>query len=390
MKTPFNVFYNESQLEIKELTRKIAEEKILPIRAEYDKLEKFPRDILKEIGRADLFRVFVPEKYEGLGGGIIELSLVTEELSRICGGISISYAASGLGAMPIILFGNDDQKKNFLIPIASGEKIAAFAITESEAGSDSSNVQTKAVLEGNYYIVNGTKQFITSGGEADIYVVFVKTNPNKGIRGLSALIIEKGTKGFSFGKKEKKLGIKSSVTSELIFDNCKVPKENLISREGRGFKIAMATFDRTRPGVAAQAVGIAQGAFEAAAEYAAGRVQFNHAIITFQGIGFMLADMETAIEASRALVYTAAAYIDSGAADITKVSAMAKVYASDVAMKVTTDAVQIFGGYGYMQDYPVEKMMRDAKITQIYEGTNQVQRAIIMQKIINEMAQKNK
>ncbi|KQC12835.1 MAG: acyl-CoA dehydrogenase [Desulfuromonas sp. SDB] len=390
MYSPNDIYFNEDQMEIKELSRKIAEEKILPVRAEYDREGIFPREILEEIARSDLFRVFIPEQYEGLGGGITELALVTEELSRICGGVAICYAASGLGAIPILLFGNEQQKKKYLPLIASGEKLAAFAITEAEAGSDSSNIKTRAVLDKDHYIVNGSKQFITSGGEADIYVVFVSTNPKKGIRGLTALIVEKGMEGFSFGKEEDKMGIRASVTSELIFDDCKIPQDNILGSAGRGFRIAMETFDRSRPGVAAQALGIAQGAYEAAAEYASTRIQFNQPIISFQGIGFMLADMETSIEAARALTYTAAKYIDSGAKDIGKISAMSKVYASDVAMSVATDAVQILGGYGYMRDYPVEKMMRDAKITQIYEGTNQIQRSIIMTKIIHEMAAHSK
>ncbi len=388
MISPTDIFYTEEQLEIKNLTRKIAEEKILPIRAEFDEKEIFPREILAEIARADLFRVFIPEQYDGLGGGTTELSIVTEELSRICGGIAICYAASGLGAMPLLSHGNEQQKKKYLPSIASGEKLAAFAITEAEAGSDSGNIKTKAVLKGDKYILNGTKQFITSGSEADVYVVFVTTNPGKGIRGLSAVIVEKGANGFSFGKKEKKLGIRSSITTELVFDDCEIPKENLIGGEGRGFRIAMDTFDRSRPGVASQAIGIAQGAFEAAAEYASERVQFGQAVINFQGIGFMLADMETSIQAARSLNFTVSKYIDSGVKDIGKFSAMTKIFASDVAMKVTTDAVQILGGYGYMKDYPVEKMMRDAKITQIYEGTNQIQRSIIMTKLIHELAQK--
>ncbi|MBN2364158.1 acyl-CoA dehydrogenase family protein [candidate division WOR-3 bacterium] len=388
MNSPTDFFYTEEQNEIKYLTRKIAEEKILPIRAEFDENETFPREILAELARADLFRVFIPESYDGLGGGASELSIVTEELSRICGGIAICYAASGLGSMPLLLHANEQQKKKYLPQIASGEKLAAFAITEAEAGSDSANIKTKAVLKGNRYILNGTKQFITSGSEADIYVVFVTTNPGKGIRGLSAVIVEKGAAGFSFGKKEKKLGIRASITTELVFDDCEIPKENLIGGEGRGFRIAMDTFDHSRPGVASQAIGIAQGAFEAAADYASKRIQFDQAIINFQGIGFMLADMETSIQAARSFNYTVAKYIDSGAKDIGKFSAMTKVFASDVAMKVTTDAVQILGGYGYMKDYPVEKMMRDAKITQIYEGTNQIQRSIIMTKLIHELAQK--
>jgi len=289
-----------------------------------------------------------------------------------------------LGAEPIIMYGTEEQKKKYLPKVASGEYLAAFALTEPEAGSDAGNVKTKAVKDGDYYILNGNKVFITNGGEADIYVVIASTNLNRGERGLSAFIVEKGTPGFSFGKKEKKMGIRSSPTRELVFEDCKVPKENLLGKEGYGFIITMRTFDKTRVGVAAQALGIAQGAFEESLNYAKTRVQFGKKIVEFQGIQFMFADMATQIEAARALVYKAARYIDTGAKNIGKFSAMAKLYASDVAMKVTTDAVQIFGGYGYMKDYPVEKMMRDAKITQIYEGTNQIQRLVIASHLIKE------
>lgn len=374
----------EEEKMIKDVARRIAEEKVKPVRQELDEKEEFPSEIMKEIAASDLLRVFIPEEYDGLGMGTMGMTLATEEFSRIDGGVAICFAGNSLGAEPIIMYGTEEQKKKYLPKVASGEYLAAFALTEPEAGSDAGNVKTKAVKDGDYYILNGNKVFITNGGEASVYVVITSTNPDRGERGLSAFIVEKGTPGFSFGKKEKKMGIRSSPTRELVFEDCKIPKENLLGKEGYGFIITMRTFDKTRVGVAAQALGIAQGAFEESLNYAKTRVQFGKKIIEFQGIQFMFADMATQIEAARALVYTAARYIDSGAKNIGKISAMAKLYASDVAMKVTTDAVQIFGGYGYMKDYPVEKMMRDAKITQIYEGTNQIQRLVIASHLIKE------
>ncbi|MCD6399896.1 acyl-CoA dehydrogenase [candidate division WOR-3 bacterium] len=374
----------EEEKMIKDVARRIAEEKVKPVRQELDEKEEFPSEIMKEIASSDLLRVFIPEEYDGLGMGTMGMTLATEEFSRIDGGVAICFAGNSLGAEPIIMYGTEEQKKKYLPKVASGEYLAAFALTEPEAGSDAGNVKTKAVKDGDYYILNGNKVFITNGGEAGIYVVIASTNPDRGERGLSAFIVEKGTPGFSFGKKEKKMGIRSSPTRELVFEDCKVPKENLLGKEGYGFIITMRTFDKTRVGVAAQALGIAQGAFEESLNYAKTRVQFGKKIVEFQGIQFMFADMATQIEAARALVYKAARYIDTGAKNIGKFSAMAKLYASDVAMKVTTDAVQIFGGYGYMKDYPVEKMMRDAKITQIYEGTNQIQRLVIASHLIKE------
>jgi len=374
----------EEEKMIKDVARRIAEEKVKPVRQELDEKEEFPSEIMKEIASSDLLRVFIPEEYDGLGMGTMGMTLATEEFSRIDGGVAICFAGNSLGAEPIIMYGTEEQKKKYLPKVASGEYLAAFALTEPEAGSDAGNVKTKAVKDDDYYILNGNKVFITNGGEADIYVVIASTNLNRGERGLSAFIVEKGTPGFSFGKKEKKMGIRSSPTRELVFEDCKVPKENLLGKEGYGFIITMRTFDKTRVGVAAQALGIAQGAFEESLNYAKTRVQFGKKIVEFQGIQFMFADMATQIEAARALVYKAARYIDTGAKNIGKFSAMAKLYASDVAMKVTTDAVQIFGGYGYMKDYPVEKMMRDAKITQIYEGTNQIQRLVIASHLIKE------
>lgn len=379
-----NYFLTEEQQMIKDLAAKIADEKIAPVAIQYDEEGKFPHDIVKILADSDLCGVYIPEEYGGLGGGIFEMALVVEQLSRACGGIALSYAGTGLGTFPIILFGSDAQKKKYLPDIASGKKLAAFGLTESNAGSDAAGIQTRAVLDGDHYVLNGTKQWITNGGEADIYTVVACTNKSVGPRGFSAFIVEKGTPGFSFGKKENKMGIRASATVELVFEDCRIPKENLLSREGMGFIVAMKTLDRTRPGVAAQAVGIAQGAFDQAIKYSQTRVQFGQPISSFQAIQHMLADMAIQIEASRALVYQTCRYIDSGAKNISKESAMAKVMASDTAMKVTVDAVQIMGGNGYMKEYPVEKMMRDAKITQIYEGTNQIQRNVIALELLKE------
>lgn len=371
---------------VQTLARKIAEERIKPVAAKYDQTEEFPWDVLKVLAQSDLFAIFVPQEFGGMGGGVLDLCLVTEELSRACGGIAVCFAASALGTFPIILFGNEVQKKKYLSDLASGRKIAAFGITEPEAGSDASAIKTTAKKQGDYYILNGTKHFITNGGEAQIYTIIAMTDKTKGARGASAFIVEKGTPGFTFGKKEEKLGIRAAVTRELVFCDCKIPVENLLSKEGMGFIVTMKTFDMSRPGVAAQAVGIAQGALEAAVKYAKERQQFGKSISSFQGIQWMLADMATEVEAARAIVYACAREIDAGVKDVSKDSAMAKLYASDAAMKVTTDAVQIFGGYGYMKDYPAEKYMRDAKITQIYEGTNQIQRNIIALQLIKAMA----
>jgi butyryl-CoA dehydrogenase len=377
-------FLTEEQEMIRDLCRQIAEERIKPVRAELDEKEEFPREIMKALAQADLFGLIIPEEYGGLGGGCMENVIAVEELSRACLGVSTSYAASFLGSYPILLYGNEEQKKKYLPQVASGEKLAAFALTESAAGSDAGAIQTRAVRDGDYYVINGTKQWITNGGEAGIYTVIAITDPNKGARGASAFIVEDGDPGFSYGKKESKLGIRASATRELIFNDCRIPADRLLGREGMGFVVAMRTFDLSRPGVGAQAVGVAQGALDEAAAFARVRKQFDRPIITFQAVAHMLADMATKIEAARALVYSVARYIDSGAKDISKASAMAKLFPTDVAMEVTTNAVQILGGHGYMRDYPVEKMMRDAKILQIYEGTNQIQRNVIGQELNKE------
>ncbi len=380
----------EEQRAIRDLARMIAEEKVKPIRAKYDEEGTFPWDIVREMAKVDLFRVCVPVAYDGLvetGLGITNMCIVTEELSKACAGIALAFAGTALGAFPILLYGTEEQKQKYLPPMAAGEKLAAFGLTESMAGSDAGSLRTTARRDGDHYILNGTKVFITNGGEADIYTTVALTQPEKGARGASCFIIEKGTPGFSFGKKENKMGIRASVTSELVFENARVPVANLLGREGQGFIVAMRTFDLSRPGVAAQALGIAEGALEETLKYAHQRHQFGKSILSFQGVQWMLADMATQIEATRALIYGLADRMDKGdTKDIGHLSAMAKVFASDTAMKVTTDAVQLLGGYGYMTEYPVEKMMRDAKITQIYEGTNQIQRNVIGSQLVRDAA----
>ncbi len=383
-------FLTEDQKSIQKIARKIAEEKVVPIRAELDETGAFPWTIMKSCAETGLFGVSIPEEYGGLGGGCFENCIVVEELSKACLGVSVSYAASLLGAYPILMGGTEEQKKKYLSQIASGEKLAAFGLTEANAGSDAQGIRTEAKKEGDYYILNGTKQWITNGGEAEIYSVVAMTDRSKGGRGATAFILEKGMEGFTFGKKENKLGIRASATRELVFQDCKVPKENVIGKEGMGFILTMRTFDRTRPGIGAQAVGVAHGALEAATQYAKEREQFEKKIISFQAIQHMLADMATQTEAARALVYATARYIDSNPKDFSKVSAMSKVFPSDTAMKVVVDALQVFGGYGYMKEYPIEKMMRDAKILQIYEGTNQIQRNVIALALIKEAASRKK
>ncbi len=383
-----NYFLNEEQQMIVELTKELAREKIIPVRAKLDEQEEFPWDLVKDFAQADLFGLFIPEEYGGLGGGCFEMCLALEQLAYGCVGVTTTYAASALGGYPILLFGSDEQKKKYLPDIAAGKKLAAFGLTESTAGSDAAAMQTTAVEEGDYWVLNGSKQWITSGGEAEIYTIIAMTDKNKGPRGASAFIVEKGDPGFSFGKKEKKMGIRSSSTTELFFDNCKIPKDRLLGRRGLGFIIAMRTLDQARPGIGAMGVGLAQAAMDEAIMFARQRIQFGQPVITFQAIQHMLADMATQIEAARALVYSIARTIDTGIKDMAKLSAMAKLFATDMAMKVTTDAVQVMGGHGYMTDYPVEKMMRDAKILQIYEGTNQIQRNVIGQALNKEYAKK--
>ena len=378
----------EEQVMVRDLARKVAQEKILPVRAELDEKEEFPWGIMKILGESDLCGLWIPEKYGGFGQSVMAFCLTTEEISRVCGGVGVTFAATGLGGAPILLFGSDEQKQKYLPDLASGKKLAAFGLTEANAGSDAAGMETTARKEGDHFIINGTKQWITNGGEAETYSVIAITDKTKGPRGATAFIMEKGTPGFTFGKKEKKMGIRCSATRELVFTDCKVHKSQILGREGMGFIVAMRTLDMTRPGIAAQAVGIAQGALDEAVKYTKQRVQFGKPIITIQAVQHMLANMATEIEAARALTYALARSIDAGSKDYTQGSSMAKLFASDVAMRVTVDAVQLLGGYGYMREYPVEKMMRDAKITQIYEGTNQIQRNQIGLSLIKESAQK--
>ncbi|MCB5270128.1 MAG: acyl-CoA dehydrogenase family protein [Candidatus Cloacimonetes bacterium] len=379
-----NYFFSEDQLEMQELARRIANEKMKPLSEHYDQEGIFPWDIVEVMRQSDLFAILIPEEYDGISGKVMDLAIVTEELCAVDAGIALAFGATGLGMYPILIAGNEEQKQKYLPIIAAGEQLCAFALTEANAGSDAGAIETTARKEGDYYILNGTKQWITNGGEAGIYTVFAMTDKTKGARGCSCFIVEKDTPGFTFGKKENKMGIRASATRELIFEDCKIPAANLLGREGTGFITAMKVFDKSRPMVGAQAVGIARGAFEASARYSQQRQQFGKPISSFQAVQFMLADMATQIEAARALVFQTAKMVDAGVKNYSKESAMCKYFASDVAMKVTTDAVQILGGYGYMKEYPVEKMMRDAKILQIYEGTNQIQRGIVAANLLKE------
>lgn len=378
-------FLDDFQKELVQQAHRIGKEKIVPVAAKYDREGTFPWDLVKIFADSGFYSIYIPEEFGGIGRGVMDLVLVTEELSRFCGGVALSVAATALGTFPIIISGNKAQKEKYLPDLAEGKMLAAFGLTEPAAGSDAGKIKTRAVKKGDKYILNGSKVFITNGGDAKIYTIIASTDPEKGTRGVSAFIVEEGTPGFSYGKKEDKMGIRASSTRELIFEDCEVPAENMLGSEGEGFIVAMKTLDRSRPGVAAQALGIAQGAYDLAAEYAHRREQFGQSIIKFQSIQFMLADMAIAIEASRSMLYATSRMVDAGNNNIAKESSMCKVLASDTAMKVTTDAVQIFGGYGYMRDYPVEKFMRDAKITQIYEGTNQILRVVIGRHLIKEI-----
>jgi len=369
----------EEQSLIRQTVREFAEKEIKPGAAERDETETFDRALMHDkVGELGLAGIVFPEEYGGAGADYISYAIAVEELSRVCASTGVTLSAHlSLGANPIYLFGTEEQKQQFLTPLAQGTKLGAFALTETGAGSDAGGTRTTAVRDGDSWVLNGTKIFCTNGGEAEIYIVFARTDKQaEKHHGISAFIVEKDTPGFTFGKKESKLGIRSSPTRELVFDNCRIPAANLLGEEGSGFKVAMKTLDGGRIGIASQALGIAQGAYEEALNYARERKQFDQPIAAFQAIQFKLADMATEIEAARLLVYQAA-YKASAGIPYGKDSAMAKMYASDVAMKVTTEAVQIHGGYGFTRDFPVERMMRDAKITQIYEGTNEVQRIVI-------------
>jgi alkylation response protein AidB-like acyl-CoA dehydrogenase len=378
--TPENVEYVER-------ARHLAETVMRPLAAKYDREQTYPWEVQKAIKAADLAGVWIPKEYGGSGGGVLNLCLVIEQFSRACGGMGVAYAVNALGSFPILGAGTEEQKQRWLPDIAAGEKLIAFGLSEKDAGSDAGGMTTRAVRDGDHYVVNGEKKWNTGGAVAALNTIFAVTKPGRGARGISALVIEADTEGYRVGKHEDKMGIRCVPVVELHLENCRVPVENLLGGvEGLGFKHAMKTLDKARPGVAAQALGLAQGAFELAVDYTSKREQFGQAINSFQGIQWMLADMATQIEAARHLVYTAARAADAGAPNLTKISAMCKLMASDVAMKVTTDAVQLFGGYGYIHDYPIEKYMRDAKITQIYEGTNQIQRLVIARSVLREAA----
>lgn len=368
---------NKEQEEIRKMVREFAKKAIEPTAAERDEKELFSREIFDQLGELGILGLPYPEEYGGSGSDFLSYAIAVEEISKVCAstGIGLSVHVS-LCSWQIFKYGTEEQKQKYLRPLAEGKKLGAFSLTEPNAGTDAASQQTVAVREGDHYVLNGSKIFTTNGGEAEIYSVFAMTDKSKGVKGISAFIVEKGTPGFSFGKKEVKMGIRSSVQREVIMENCRVPVANLLGKEGDGFKIAMSTLDGGRIGVAAQALGIAQGALEHAIKYSKERVQFGKPIASNQAIAFMLADMATKVEAARFLVYRAA-YNKSNHLPYSKEAAMAKLFATDTAMSVTTDAVQIFGGYGYSREYPVERLMRDAKITQIYEGTNQVQRIVI-------------
>jgi len=377
-------FLTEEQQMIVDVARQLTDERIIPNRAELDKKHEFPRDILNDMAKADLFGIPIPEAYGGFGGGCFDIALAVEQFGRGCIGVGTAFAANFLGVYPIIIAGTEEMKEKYPPDVAAGKKFGAFGLTEANAGSDASGIQTTAVLDGDEWVLNGTKQWITNGGEAQIYSVVAITDRSRGPRGASMFVVEEGDPGFTCGPKEKKMGIRASSTTELIFKDCRIPKDRLLGRQGTGFITVMKTLDLSRPGIGALAVGLAQGALDVAATYAKQRNQFGKPIIGFQAVQHMLADMAIGVESARALVYSAARHIQAHPKDMSKVSAICKCYATDVAMKVATDAVQVLGGYGYMCEYPAEKMMRDAKILQIYEGTNQIQRNVIGQEINKE------
>ncbi len=373
---------SEDEQALIEAIRELALERVAPRAAEIDHTGEFPWDMKELLAQQDILAMPFPTEYGGIGASELAIVMAIEELSRHCATTALLLAVQQLGSTPILLAGNEQQKHKYLPRLASGEWMAAFGLTEAGSGSDSAAMRTMAVRRGNKYILNGSKRFITNGGLAQVNSIFAITDPRIGTRGISAFIVEKSFPGFSVGRIEDKMGIKGSQTAELIFTDCEVPVENLLGREGDGFKIAMMTLDRTRPGIGAQALGIAQGALDLAVSYSKQRVQFNRPIADNQGIQFMLADMAVKVEAARLLVYNVAEMIDRGEKDFSMYSSMAKLFASDAAMVVTNDAIQVLGGYGYMKEYPAERMMRDAKITQIYEGTNQIQRVVIARELL--------
>jgi len=372
---------------LRESVRQLAEDKIAPYASEVDDQARFPQEALDALIKADLHAVHIPEAYAGAGADAIATVIVIEEVARVCASSSLIPAVNKLGTMPVLLAGSPDLKQRYLPPVACGEAMFSYALSEPEAGSDAAAMRTRAVSDGESYVLNGTKRWITNAGISRFYTVMAVTEPDAGPQGISAFVVEQDDPGFSLGAPEHKLGIKGSPTRELYFDNCVIPADRMIGEPGSGFRTALATLDHTRITIAAQALGIAQGALDYATGYIRERKQFGKAIAEFQGIQFMLADMAMKVEAARQLTYAAAARSQraiegASAPDLTFISSACKCYASDVAMEVTTDAVQLLGGYGYVHDYPVERMMRDAKITQIYEGTNQIQRVVMARQLL--------
>ncbi len=378
-------FLTDEEKELKEKARVVAETLVKPVHCEFDERAEFPMEIIKEMGRRGLLKIFIPSEYGGTGAKIMDMCIACEEVSRICAGVATAYAVNALGSGPIVLFASEEQKKKYLPKIAVGELLCAFGLTEAQAGSDVANLQTTARKENGHYILNGVKQFISSGSLSDVYVVLASTDKSRGARGISAFIVEKNTPGFSFGKEENKLGIRASTTTELVFEECKVPAGNLMGKEGMGFIYTMRNFDRARPGVGAIALGIAQGAYELALDFIHRKNLLNN-----QYIQRVIADMATEVEAARALIYATARMIDAGGKNFTKEASFAKLYPADVAVKVTNQAIELLGPYGLLTEYRVEKMLRDAKITQIYEGTNQIQRAQIAIELTREMGIKER
>jgi alkylation response protein AidB-like acyl-CoA dehydrogenase len=378
-----NFEFSDEQVAIRDTIRELVDDKVAPRAAEIDARSEFPEDIRRLFADNGILAIPFPEEYGGISGSSVTICMGVEEIAKACTTSSLILAVQALGSYPILLAGSDEQKKRFCPPLAAG-RLAAYGLSESGSGSDAAAMSTTAKRYGDEYVLNGGKQFITHGSIADTLVVFARTDPDRasGPRGISAFVLERDVSPWSAVKLEHKLGIRGSPTAQLAFDEVRVPAANRLGDEGQGFKIALGVLDRSRPGIGAQALGIAEGAFTYALGYAKERHQFGQPIAQFQGLQWMLADMATQIEASRHLVFLAATKVDQKAPDLTKVAAMAKMFASDTAMKVTTDAVQILGGYGYVQDYPVERMMRDAKITQIYEGTNQIQRVVIARALL--------
>ncbi|MEO8888695.1 MAG: acyl-CoA dehydrogenase [Jatrophihabitantaceae bacterium] len=372
----------DEQSMLRAAVRELAEDKIAPRAAEIDESAEFPHDVLQALVRAGFHAVHVPEEYGGAGADAISACIVIEEVARACASSSLIPAVNKLGSQPVILSGSDELKKQVLTPLASGEAMFSYALSEREAGSDAASMRTRARLDGEHWVLNGTKCWITNAGVSTYYTVMAVTDPDQGANGISAFIVHKDDPGFSVGSKERKLGIKGSPTCEIYFEDCTIPLDRIIGEPGTGFKTALRTLDHTRLAIGAQALGIAQGALDASIGYIKERKQFGKRIADFQGIQFMVADMAMRIEASRQLVYAAAARAERNEPNLTFTSSAAKVFASDTAMSVTTDAVQLFGGAGYTRDFPVERMMRDAKITQIYEGTNQINRMVMARNLL--------